>query len=315
MKNKISLFLKSGVLMLCATLLIVSVFCGCSNDKNKGDSKPKEESSDSSSSVPSKENKVEETPVVPKEVGSAKELYDTLSTAKSGDIIYLKTGDYEKISLPSSFSGGVTIIGKERVTADCIVTNTFTTFPKNMVFKNISFYGTGFSAYLVEVDTISFIDCKFDKGTGISILKNTAKNITIENCIFKGTVSDNNPIIFSDLINAVIKNNTVESSGYNAIQTADADGEILIEGNKISNTNSRALRFNVRNSAKFTIKNNTFTNTDNMSDTDIEERGEIIKIYPSSDNPSAVIKVEASGNTHNGNKMVFNEGIAREAGK
>ncbi len=144
---------------------------------------------------------------------------------------------------------------------------------------------------------------------------NVIKNITIEKCSFSGEKNPNvykdiTKMIIFDVENITIKDNVIESAGYSAVQlnSQESDdsrpsfngitGNIVIEGNQISNTKSRALRFNgVRSFSNITIKNNTLVNS-------VDEKGEAIKGSSMGTNISVIF----SGNTLDG-QALYNDGV------
>jgi hypothetical protein len=80
---------------------------------------------------------------------------------------------------------------------------------------------------------------------------------------------------------------------------------MLIDGNTIDNTGSRAMRITTKDGAVFAIMNNTITNVNTNPSEAEENAGEIIKITGS------VVDGAIANNIYNGNELVFNAGIGQ----
>ena len=138
-----------------------------------------------------------------------------------------------------------------------------------------------------------------------------AKNIVIEGNTF--VEADETAIYLLNVQGATIRNNNVDGAEYNAIQVATERsavpdvytknlGTILIEGNTLSNTGSRAIRLSLfDDTATLTVKNNVLTNancTDSNSD-----------VIKATDTNGSTVTFE--GNTYNGDNISVGNKITK----
>ncbi len=186
---------------------------------------------------------------------------------------------------------GLTIIAREGVTMAGIVINSAKgsnnanasedVMPSGVIIRGITFT-SDLKIYNCSIDSLTIEDCTFTNGASIEMRansydgsdenhlvrplyqRNTISNTTIENCTFEGQtgISTKTKIAVYDMDGITIRNNNFSSCEYNAIQLNDRSfdgvlGEIVIEGNIISETYSRAIRITAIK-GNITVKNNTF---------------------------------------------------------
>lgn len=229
-------------------------------------------------------------------VTSLAELNYELSKAKSGDVILLTTGDYGDIIISGSIKENVTILGEDGVIANKL---TLGYELKNFTINNIKFYGSGIQSEGSNLTGLSILNCEFPFDSLIRFSATYLKDLKIEGNTFKGSKSQVTQLLINGLNGAVIKNNTFESAGYNAMQITEIEGTLTIEGNKMSNTESRAIRLVTKSDAIVKINNNIMTNVN------ADGSGEVIKVS------GDVTQVINSGNTHNGKLVEVKDGIGR----
>lgn len=231
-------------------------------------------------------------------VASLAELNYELSKAKSGDVILMTTGDYGDMIISGSIKENVTILGENGVMANKLTLNTNHEL-KNFTINNIKFYGTGIQTGSANLTGLSILNCEFPLNSLIRFSTSYLKDLRIEGNTFKGSKSQVTQLLINGLNGAVIKNNTFESAGYNAMQITEIEGTLTIEGNKMSNTESRAIRLVTKSDAIVKINNNIMTNVN------ADGSGEVIKVS------GEVTQVIDSGNTHNGKAVEVKDGIGK----
>ena len=184
--------------------------------------------------------------------------------------------------------------------------------------------------YNCSMDKLTIYNCIFTDGAGINIRanswtgidevderesyqRNTISNTTIENCTFEGRTEaeingvdmgarNGTKICLFDINGVTIKNNNISNCKYNAIQLNERSndgvlGNVVIEGNTISNTDDRAIRIN-NIKGNITVKDNAFSNVNNG--------GEILKAT----SKVSTTVVVFSGNTLGGNAIEVNDAKA-----
>ncbi len=181
--------------------------------------------------------------------------------------------------------------------------------------------------YNCSMDKLTIYNCVFTDGAGINIRanswtgidevdarelfqRNTISNTTIENCTFEGrTTAETNgvdmgarngtKICLFDINGVNIKNNNIRNCKFNAMQLNERSndgvlGNIVIEGNTISNTDDRAIRIN-NIKGNVTVKDNAFSNINNG--------GEILKAT----SKLSITVVVFTGNTLGGQAIEIND--------
>ncbi len=222
------------------------------------------------------------------------------------------------------FDENITIMGKEGTIIDGIMINSGKGSENankltDVMPAGITIIGIEFTDDLHVVncstDRLTIKDCTFVDGAGINIRANsydgldevnarpvsqinTISNTTIENCTFTTYSNKVNKtkINLYDVNGVTIKNNNISGCDYNAIQINNRSldgiyGNIVIEGNDIRDTYSRAIRFtNIKGDV--TIKNNAFSYIDGSK----ENNGEVIKANSTAETSLIVFE----GNTLDG---------------
>lgn len=249
-------------------------------------------------------------------IGNAQ--YPTIASAivaaKSGDTIYIVPGEYSGFEFTKATKPNITIVGEDGVYVKKVRLAETTNYsaPDGLTLKNITFNGEGIVGNDDQINNLSVVGCSFDNGAVIHIGGVCSTNgLIVKDCKFNGTNSNLNlkektaVLVQGTSKNVVISNNTINDCEFNAIQVINVDGSMLIDGNVIAGTGSRAMRITTKSGAVLAIMNNTITNTNTDPAEAEENAGEIIKIT------GAVVDGALANNTCDGNKLVFNGGIAK----
>ncbi len=248
-----------------------------------------------------------------------------VSTGEKNRLVVLDSGwvfSFVEIYDLNHFDENITIIGKEGASINGMMINsgkndsnanaTTDVMPSGVTFIGVEFTAD-FKVANCSMDKLTLKDCTFTNGAGIAIRsnsydgldenllvrpahqKNTVSNVTIENCVFERNagVYQKTKIYLFDIDGVTIKNNLISNCEYNAIQINNKSldgiyGNVVIEGNEISDTIDRAIRI-TSIKGNITIKNNAFSYIALSSD----NAGEVIKA--SSKATSTVVIFE--GNT------------------
>ena len=251
------------------------------------------------------------------------------STGVKNRLIVLNNGwqfGYLELGL-DYFDEGLTIIGKEGTTMNGFMINSgkgendanasTDVMPSRVTFIGIEFIND-LHVVNCSMDRLTIKDCTFIDGAGINIRanswtgvdevnarplgkRNTISNTTIEGCTFEryAGVTNKTKIAMYDINGVTIKNNTISSCDYNAIQLNSRSldgvyGDIIIEGNTISETYSRAIRItNIKRDIY--VKDNTFSNINTSGN----DNGQIFKANTKSDTTLIVF----TGNTLDGSSI------------
>lgn len=186
-----------------------------------------------------------------------------LMNAKDGDVVTFLKGKHTLGDLTHQhfYANGdkspenLTIQGDEgdegeEVVVDKLYFNTLT-FPKNLTVKNLVIDGEGAGeqqglSSATAVSDLTVNGCTFKNGAYLSLANEVAENITVENCTFVGTCSEqrSSAVYIQKVKNLTIGSNSISGGFYNAIQcSSSTDGTVNITKNTISGTNDRAFRF------------------------------------------------------------------------
>ncbi len=251
------------------------------------------------------------------------------STGVRNRLIVLNNGwqfGYLELGL-DYFDEGLTIIGKEGTTMNGFMINSGkgendANENTDVMPSRVTFIGIEFSNDLhvvnCSMDRLTIKDCTFIDGAGINIRanswtgvdevnarplgkRNTISNTTIEGCTFEryAGVTNKTKIAMYDINGVTIKNNTISSCDYNAIQLNSRSldgvyGDIIIEGNTISETYSRAIRItNIKKDIY--VKDNTFSNINTSGN----DNGQIFKANTKTETTLIVF----TGNTLDGSSI------------
>lgn len=247
-------------------------------------------------------------------------LAQTLSEATAGDTIYLDAVNYGLLHLSSGayaydYPANLTLVGQEgTVFTGFSVGNEEIT---GWTLKDITFIGNPNDnsgnadgihfATAAKVNGLTIDNCTFTNGANISMIKTDSvqfENVTVKNCTFND-LGSKTAILLQGVTKITVTDNTFTNVGYNALQTNKSKGEVVITGNEITVAGSRAMRI-AATDATITITGNTMVNADNQLDANVADRGQIIKVS------GGFTLVDTTANTHNGNAVVFNGGIATE---
>ncbi len=229
------------------------------------------------------------------------------------------------------FDEGLTIMGKEGTVMDGLMINSgkgennadanTDVMPSRVTIMGVEFIND-LHVVNCSMDRLTIKDCLFTDGAGINIRanswtgvdeviarplgkRNTISNTTIEGCTFEryANVTNKTKIAMYDINGVTIKNNTISGCDYNAIQLNSRSldgvyGDIIIEGNTISETYSRAIRItNIKRDIY--VKNNVFSGIDMSRTAD----GEIFKANATAETTLIVF----TGNTLNGNPITVDD--------
>ena len=207
------------------------------------------------------------------QVTNQKEFLTALNSAVDGQTIYLAAGDYDTIKMYDAFKNpgvkDIKLVGTKGTSIGLWFMSPVNSTIEGWTFENINFVGADYGLTFHGVDTkdITVRNCTFTGGRFASVSSATTTNLTIESCTFKDTDYDTDhqrsAINITNNNGVTIKNCTFDNAGFNAIQIGAMQGDVTIEGNKINNTHSRALRFTAvatKASVTLAIKNNTITN-------------------------------------------------------
>jgi hypothetical protein len=267
-------------------------------------------------------------------VQDAYALYTALtSTGQANRLIVLDNGwSYGTLTFGlNHFDQGMTIIGKTGATMSGLTFDSgsgshnaskYTDIMKsNVTIMGIEFTND-FRIINCSIDGLTISNCTFVSGAGLNIRpnsydgfdevnarpagqRNTVSNTTIENCTFENyaNVTNKTKIAAFDIDGITIKNSNISGCDYNAIQLNSRSldgvyGDIIIEGNTISDTYSRAIRItNIK--GNITVKDNTFTYINNSGN----DSGQIFK----ANSQSATTIITFIGNTLNGSAISVND--------
>ena len=250
-----------------------------------------------------------------------------ISTGEKDRLIVLdnfSTFDFVDINGLDYFDENLTIMGKDGASINGMMINSGkdennANASTDVMPSGVTIMGVEFTKDLqvanCSMDKLTISNCTFTNGAGIAIRpnsydglnenllvrplsqRNTVSNVTIENCTFErnANVYEKSKIYLFDINGATIKNNIITNCEYNAIQINNKSydgiyGNIVIEGNQISDTMDRALRI-THIKGNITIKNNEFSyiNTNPNGG----NKGEIIK----ADSIQSTTEVVFEGNT------------------
>ena len=229
------------------------------------------------------------------------------------------------------FDEGLTIMGKDGTVMDGLMINSgkgennadanTDVMPSRVTIMGVEFIND-LHVVNCSMDKLTIKNCLFTDGAGINIRanswtgvdevnprplgkRNTISNTTIEGCTFEryASVTSKTKIAMYDINGVTIKNNTITSCDYNAIQLNSRSldgvyGDIIIEGNTISETYSRAIRItNIKRDIY--VKNNVFSSIDTSG----KDAGEIFKANATSETTLIVF----TGNTLNGTTITVDD--------
>lgn len=259
-----------------------------------------------------------------------------VSTGVENRLVVLESGwTYSFLELGlNHLDKGITIIGKEGVTMNGLTINSGkgesgenrANALTDIMASGVTIMGIEFTkdlqVYNCSMDKLTIRDCHFTDGAGINIRanswtgtdevnarpldqRNTISNTTIEGCTFErfANVTNKSKIYLFDIDGATIRNNNISSCEYNAMQLNSRSnggvwGDIVIEGNTISDVYSRAIRItNIM--GNITVKDNTFS----YIDTSGKDNGQIFK----ANSQSATTVITFTGNKLNGSLIEVND--------
>lgn len=237
-----------------------------------------------------------------------------LSAANTGDTIQIEAGTYKMIEFTDRTKPNITLIGDDGVYVNKVrlVDTANYGAPDNLTLKNITFNGAGVIASNDKINNLSVVGCTFTNGAVVHINGDCVTDgLFIKDCEFEATNSAVNTkektaiLVQGTSKNVIIRDNNIKDCEHNAIQVVGVNGSMLIDGNAISNTGSRAMRMTTKDDAVLAIMNNTIINV-NTNPVEAEENGdEVIKITGS------VIGGAFANNTYDGNTLVFDSGIGK----
>ena len=237
-----------------------------------------------------------------------------LSAANTGDTIQVMAGTYKMIEFTDRTKSNITLMGDDGVYVNKVrlVDTTNYGAPDNLTLKNITFNGAGVIASNDKINNLSVVGCNFINGAVVHINGDCVTDgLFVKDCKFEATNSVVNAkektaiLVQGTSKNVVIRDNNIKDCEHNAIQVVGVNGSMLIDGNAISNTGSRAMRMTTKDGAVLAIMNNIITNV-NTNPTESEENGdEVIKITGS------IIDGAFANNTYDGNTLVFDSGIGK----
>ena len=232
--------------------------------------------------------------------GGTKILEPVESTAKllnavkiDGITIQLAAGKtFENVVFTGSTIGDdVTIVGTPTSTVKGISLD-LPSFTTNSELKGLTLDGINFAdkgVYITNhvgnapwgfIDNLKITGC-YMRGTGSTNSENVIGNrlfdtstdsfgshqiinITIEDCVIENVAQG---IRLGGLHgSSTIKDNEISNVYHNAITLRSVSGDVLVEGNEISNGNDRAFRIGTLSSGTVTYKDNTITNTGDSGD-------------------------------------------------
>ncbi len=257
---------------------------------------------------------------------------ELISTGVKNRLVVMNSGwTYSHLEIGLDYlDEGLTIIGRESVLMSGLTINSgkgqsgenaadaqTDIMPSNVTITGIEFT-KDLQVYNCSMDKLTIRDCVFTDGAGINIRanswygtdenmvrplnqRNTISNTTIEGCTFEryAGVNEKTKINLFDIDGATIKNNNISSCEYNAIQINQRSnggvwGDIVIEGNTITETYSRAIRItNIK--GNITVKDNNFMY--------INSNGEVLKVSSTEDTTVIVF----TGNTLNNQPIEQND--------
>lgn len=237
-----------------------------------------------------------------------------IAAANTGDTIQMAAGTYKMIEFTDRTKPNITLIGDDGVYVNKVrlVDTANYGAPDNLTLKNITFNGAGVIASNDKINNLSVVGCTFTNGAVVHINGDCVTDgLFIKDCEFEATNSAANAkektaiLVQGTSKNVIIRDNNIKDCEHNAIQVVGANGSMLIDGNAISNTGSRAMRMTTKDGAVLAIMNNTIINV-NTNPTEADENGdEIIKITGS------VIDGAFANNTYDDNTLVFDNGIGK----
>lgn len=236
-----------------------------------------------------------------------------IKAAKPGDTINLMAGTYNNIEFTDLTAANLTIVGGEGVYVKKVrfVDTANYGAPDNLTLKNITFNGEGITASNDDINNLSVVGCTFTNGAVIHIGDCTTNGLLVKGCKFEATNSAVNAkektaiLVQGTSKNVIIIDNNITGSEHNAIQVIKTSGAVTIDGNKISNIGSRAMRMTTNTGAVLVIANNIISNVNTNPEEAAENNGEIIKVTGS------VVEGSFTGNTYDNNNVLFVDGIGK----
>lgn len=172
-------------------------------------------------------------------VSSQSQLKSALNSAKGGDTISLKAGNYGSLTLSNeNFSSKVTITS-ESSGNPATFTKVYMEKVSNLTFKNVKFDYVGGSSLPFNVknsSNLTFDGVKFDgmlkggygDGTGIKIA--SSSNVTVQNSDF---VNFYKGIETWGTTNLKLLNNSLDKIGYDGIILGQSTKGALVQGNDV----------------------------------------------------------------------------------
>ena len=178
-------------------------------------------------------------------VANQSQFKSALNSAKSGDNIVMKAGNYGNVTISNEkFSSKVTI-SSESSSNPATFTKLYMTNSSNITFKGVEFDYTSSSGSTIPFNVKSSSNLTFDNvtfdgltqsghGTGVGLKVYSSSNVTVQNSDFvnfnKGMETWNNT-------NFKLLNNDFNNIAYDGVVVGHSKG-VLIQGNEINIRNA-----------------------------------------------------------------------------